>query len=92
MGDSMYIISQVVEKTSIKPHTIRHWEDELHLTINRNNMGHRCYSEENIELLLKIKQLKDLGYQLKAIKLLLPDIKKLDENTRKIIISGGFAL
>ena len=79
MGDSMYVISQVVEKTNIKPHTIRYWEDELDLTINRNNMGHRCYSEENIELLLKIKELKNLGYQLKAIKLLLPDIKRLDE-------------
>ncbi len=79
MGDSMYVISQVVEKTNIKPHTIRYWEDELNLTINRNNMGHRCYSEENIELLLKIKELKNLGYQLKAIKLLLPDIKRLDE-------------
>ena len=79
MSDSIYVISQVVEKTNIKSHTIRYWEDELNLTINRNNMGHRCYSEENIQLFLKIKELKDLGYQLKAIKLLLPDIKKLDD-------------
>ncbi len=78
MDDSIYVISQVVEKTNIKPHTIRYWEDELELTINRNNMGHRCYNDENISLFLKIKELKDLGYQLKAIKLLLPDIKKLD--------------
>lgn len=79
MGDSIYVISQVVEKTNIKPHTIRYWEDELNLTINRNNMGHRCYTQENIDLFLKIRQLKDMGYQLKAIKLLLPDIKKLDD-------------
>ena len=79
MDDSIYVISQVVEKTNIKSHTIRYWEEELDLTINRNNMGHRCYSEENIKLFLKIKELKDLGYQLKAIKLLLPDIKKLDD-------------
>lgn len=79
MSDSIYVISQVVEKTNIKPHTIRYWEDELNLTINRNNMGHRCYSQENIDLFLKIRKLKDLGYQLKAIKLLLPDIKKLDD-------------
>ncbi len=82
MGDSIYVISQVVEKTNIKPHTIRYWEDELDLTINRNNMGHRCFTEENIELLLKIKELKDLGYQLKAIKLLLPDIKKIEDLDR----------
>lgn len=79
MNDSIYVISQVVDKTNIKSHTIRYWEHELDLTINRNNMGHRCYSEEHINLFLKIKELKDLGYQLKAIKLLLPDIKKLDE-------------
>ena len=79
MGDSIYVISQVGEKTNIKSHTIRYWEEELDLTINRNNMGHRCYSEEHIKLFLKIKELKDLGYQLKAIKLLLPDINKLDD-------------
>ncbi len=79
MDDNIYVISQVVEKTNIKSHTIRYWEEELNLTINRNNMGHRCYSEEHINLFLKIKELKDLGYQLKAIKLLLPDIKKLDD-------------
>ncbi len=82
MDDNIYVISQVVEKTNIKSHTIRYWEEELNLTINRNNMGHRCYSEEHINLFLKIKELKDLGYQLKAIKLLLPDIKKLDDLDR----------
>lgn len=79
MGEGRYSISQVVEKTKIKSHTIRYWEDELELTINRNNMGHRYYSNEDIQLFLKIKELKDLGYQLKAIKMLLPDIHKLED-------------
>ena len=79
MGEGRYVISQVVEKTGIKSHTIRYWEDELQLTIDRNNMGHRCYSDENIKLFFKVKQLKDLGYQLKAIKMLLDEIGTVDE-------------
>ena len=86
MGEGRYVISQVVEKTNIKPHTIRYWEEELELTIDRNNMGHRYYSDENIQLFLKIKELKELGYQLKAIKMLLAETKNLDDLDEQSIL------
>lgn len=79
MGEGKYVISEVVNMTQIKPHTIRYWEDELQLNIDRNTMGHRYYSDENIKLFLKIKELKDQGFQLKAIKMLLPNIHTLEE-------------
>lgn len=79
MGEGRYVISEVVKLTNIKPHTIRYWEDELELMIDRNNMGHRYYTNENIEMLMKIKQLKDKGFQLKAIKMLIPDIHHIDD-------------
>jgi DNA-binding transcriptional MerR regulator len=41
-------------------------------------MGHRYYREEDIGLLKTVKTLKDEGFQLKAIKMLLPDISKID--------------
>ena len=49
-------------------HVLRYWEEELELTVPRNEMGHRYYTKENIEQFMKIKEWKEQGYQLKAIK------------------------
>ena len=46
---------------------LRYWEDELQLDIPRNGKSHRCYTELHIRLFQKIKELKEKGYQLKAI-------------------------
>ena len=40
-------------------------------------MGHRYYKDEDIEVLKAVKILKEKGYQLRAIKMLLPEIQKL---------------
>ena len=50
---------------------VRYWEEELDLTIPRNEMGHRYYTRENIQEFQKIKELKEKGYQLKAIRMIL---------------------
>ncbi|MDO5291231.1 MAG: helix-turn-helix domain-containing protein [bacterium] len=76
---STYVISQVVQKTGLKSHTIRYWEEELKLDIPRNNMGHRYYTDKDIKLFLRIKDLKSKGFQLKAIALMLPDLGEIDE-------------
>ncbi|BBF44506.1 hypothetical protein lbkm_3219 [Lachnospiraceae bacterium KM106-2] len=77
MDDGRYVISEVVKLTKIKSHTIRYWEDELELIIDRDAMGHRIYTDEDVELFLTIKELKDKGFQLKAIKMLLPTMNEI---------------
>lgn len=77
MGDGRYVISDVAKKIGVKDHTIRYWEDELDLNIERNNMGHRSYTDEDIALLQIIKQLKDSGFQLKSIKIVVAQKDKL---------------
>ncbi len=47
---------------------LRYWEEELDLDIPRNEMGHRYYTDLHIRLFRQIKNLKEKGYQLKAIK------------------------
>ena len=42
------------------------WEEELELNIPRNELGHRYYREEEIQLLNCIKELKNKGFQLKG--------------------------
>lgn len=74
MKKDLYIISDAAKKVHVETHVLRYWEEELDLSIKRNDMGHRLYTEENIQLFLNIRTLKDQGFQLKAIKMLLPDL------------------
>lgn len=71
MNDTIYYISEASKKVEVEPHVLRYWEDELKLSIGRNEMGHRCYTAKDIETLRRIKQLKEQGLQLKAIRTVL---------------------
>lgn len=66
-----YTISDAAGIVAVESHVLRYWEDELELTVPRNELGHRYYTQENVDQFLRIKQLKEEGYQLKAIKILL---------------------
>jgi DNA-binding transcriptional MerR regulator len=62
------MISDAAGIVGVETHVLRYWEDELELTIPRNEMGHRYYTRENIQEFRRIRELKEKGYQLKAIK------------------------
>ena len=74
METKRYLISDASRLLQVESHVLRYWEEELGLEVPRNDMGHRYYTEEYIDLLKKVKDLRDKGYQLKAIKGLLPDL------------------
>lgn len=65
-----YMISDAANIVNVESHVLRYWEEELALNIPRNEMGHRYYTKENIEEFQKIKELKEQGYQLKAIRMI----------------------
>ena len=73
-----YMISDAADMVHVESHVLRYWEEELELTIPRNEMGHRYYTRENIKEFQKIKDLKEQGYQLKAIRMILHN-GKLEE-------------
>lgn len=68
---TIYYISEASKLVQVEPHVLRYWEDELSLAIGRNEMGHRCYTKEDIERFQQIRHLKEQGLQLKAIRLFL---------------------
>lgn len=70
-----YLISEAAKKVKVESHVLRYWEEELALPIKRNELGHRYYTSEDIERFIRIKNLKEQGLQLKAIRLLLKDGK-----------------
>lgn len=77
--EKRYMISDAAKLIDVEAHVLRYWEDELDITIPRNEMGHRYYTDEIISLFKKVKDLKDQGFLLKAIKLILPEIQNNDE-------------
>ena len=68
-----YMISDAANIVHVESHVLRYWEDELELNIPRNEMGHRYYTKENIAEFQRIKELKEQGYQLKAIRMIVPN-------------------
>lgn len=77
--DKGYMISDASKMVEVENHVLRYWEEELELPIPRNEMGHRYYRESDIKLLRSIKDLKEQGFQLRAIKKLLPDLDRLEQ-------------
>ena len=67
MDETHYSISEAGKLVGVESHVLRYWEEELQLNIPRNGKSHRYYTELHIRLFQKIKELKEKGYQLKAI-------------------------
>lgn len=68
---TIYYISEAAKKVQVENHVLRYWEEELQLPIKRNEMGHRYYTEQDVQQLQEIKALKEQGLQLKAIRMVL---------------------
>lgn len=81
MKEKRYIISDASKLIEVESHVLRYWEEELGIDIPRNEMGHRYYTDYYIELFKRVKELKDGGFQLKAIKMLIPELTNM--NTRE---------
>lgn len=77
MTKSRYMIKEASKIIRVEPHVLRYWEDELKLSIPRNDMGHRYYRKEDLEMFRGILLLKNKGFSLKAIQLLLPDLERV---------------
>lgn len=88
-------ISDAAKEVKVESHVLRYWEEELHLPIKRNELGHRYYTEEDVERFKLIKDMKERGLQLKAIKMILKD-GKLDvlpqETEKERKQEGGLAI
>ena len=54
-----YLISDASRQVQVEAHVLRYWEDELGMEIHRNSLGHRCYTAQDIQIFLGIRELKD---------------------------------
>lgn len=68
MKEDYYLIKEASAMVGVESHVLRYWEEELKMDIHRNEMGHRYYTKKDIEVLSKVRDLKEKGLQLKAIR------------------------
>ena len=79
MSETRYPISEMSKMLQLEAHVLRYWEEELHFDIGRNEMGHRYYTEKDLQRFIRVKELKKDGMQLREIK------EKLEEKDTKIV-------
>ncbi len=90
MEETTYSVSEAVRLIGVESHVLRYWEEELKIPIGRTSLGHRIYSQKDIEIFTQVRQWKQKGLQLKAIRLLLDKAdtdgmgKEFDEQIRSI--------
>lgn len=72
---TVFLISDAAKKVKVEAHVLRYWEEELELPIKRNELGHRYYTEDDVKRFQEIKDLKERGLQLKAIRMVLKNGK-----------------
>lgn len=63
-----YSIGQFSNITNINAPTLRYYENEQLLVVNRDSVGRRFYTTEDIDWILFIKKLKDTGMTIKDIR------------------------
>lgn len=90
MEERKYQVQEAVRLIGVESHVLRYWEEELEITVERTKQGYRIYSEENIQLFQQVRDLKEQGIGLRAIRLLLRrDIEAETEEREKLMQSLG---
>lgn len=80
MDKKHYLIEEVAVKTGLTKRSLRYYEDIELINPIRTEAGYRLYSEEDIEILKKIIEIKDnLGFSLGDIKSMLRIESKLED-------------
>lgn len=91
MTKETYLINEVAKEVHVESHVLRYWEEELDIPITRNKQGHRVYTEEDIRRFVRIKNLKDQGLQLKAVKLVLNQLQESEGSEEHMKQDNPFA-
>lgn len=89
----LYSIGEVVDLTGVTHRMLRYYEKFFNLDISRDRSGNREYTEENIELLNLIIDMKNKGLKLEGIKVFLEDKSMLPKtNPGEVVLMDSRAL
>jgi DNA-binding transcriptional MerR regulator len=84
-GKSTFKIREVCQHTDTQPYVLRFWESEFpQLRPETSSSGQRVYTQEDVDLILRIKQLLyDEEYTIAGARALLDDEKKRRSSKRR---------
>jgi DNA-binding transcriptional MerR regulator len=85
---SKYSITELSEALHITDHTLRFYEKEFGLNIPKDSRGRRYYTTEFANLMYQIKEMRDQGLELKAIRKVLEDENIIGTHVNSIEING----
>jgi len=66
-----YTITELSERLNVTTHALRYYEREFGLEIPKDHRGRRYYTAELANIMFKIKQMRDEGLEIKAIRKIL---------------------
>ncbi len=66
-----YSITELSECLNVTDHTLRYYEKEFNINVPKDDRGRRSYTPELANLMFQIKNMRDEGLEIKAIKKIL---------------------
>ncbi|MGN0165020.1 MAG: MerR family transcriptional regulator [Lachnospiraceae bacterium] len=79
MGERKYLMADVAKKLDIPPYMLRYYEDALAINIPRNERGLRYYRKQELELFASVLNLKQKGFDISAIRMVMDDIHRIEK-------------
>jgi MerR family transcriptional regulator, heat shock protein HspR len=68
MEEVQFTIEQVAQMVGVTKGTLRYWETVFTVTPGRNHGNHRRYTQPQIDVMKKIRDLYAQGYAVKGVK------------------------
>ncbi len=83
-----YTITELSEVLNVTTHALRYYEKEFNLNIPKDSRGRRFYPTEYANIMYQIKNMRDEGLEIKAIKKILED-QILPVDTPSVMLDDG---
>lgn len=80
-------IEEVSKLSGVSKRTLQYYDDECILPVKRSKNNYRLYDDETMERLWEVLWYKEMGFDLKEIKLILEGVKQetvIEEKVNKI--------
>lgn len=80
-------IEEVSKLSGVSKRTLQYYDDESILPVKRSKNNYRLYDDETMERLWEVLWYKEMGFDLKEIKLILEGVKQetvIEEKVNKI--------
>lgn len=87
-----YTITELSERLNVTDHTLRYYEKEFNLNIPKDTRGRRYYTPELANIMYQIKNMRNEGLEIKAIKKILQSENIIPEPPPVVVDSGSVSL